>query len=246
VPWPYRVEESPDIFGWGFALMPRLPGAPWRRAAEGLEAEAYRELAAAIGTGLAEMHAARVPSAGEYDPQTGGIAAESSFAVWVERGLRSWQARAAEVLGALDVADVDFIDSVLAEARGALEEPFEPCFVHYDFAGDNVLVGAGPNGWRLSGIVDLMTCAAGDAEQDLSRMAASLAVPDRSIAAAFVDAYCAQSPLRPGARERFRLYMLMDRLVLWEYGRRHDRWFPKHARFRRFARPFLELADLVA
>src|SRR5439155_9911686 len=25
-PWPYLIEDSPDIFGWAFAIMPRLPG----------------------------------------------------------------------------------------------------------------------------------------------------------------------------------------------------------------------------
>src|SRR5437588_5050060 len=26
VPWPYLVDPAKDIFGWGYAIMPRMPG----------------------------------------------------------------------------------------------------------------------------------------------------------------------------------------------------------------------------
>jgi hypothetical protein len=26
VPWPYLIDPTPDIFGWSFVLMPRMPG----------------------------------------------------------------------------------------------------------------------------------------------------------------------------------------------------------------------------
>src|SRR5690349_1043862 len=26
VPWPYEIEEDPSIFGWPYAVLPRLPG----------------------------------------------------------------------------------------------------------------------------------------------------------------------------------------------------------------------------
>src|SRR5437588_5404134 len=25
VPWPYRIDPAPDIFGWSYVIMPRLP-----------------------------------------------------------------------------------------------------------------------------------------------------------------------------------------------------------------------------
>lgn len=26
VPWPYLIADSPEIFGWSYAIMPRMPG----------------------------------------------------------------------------------------------------------------------------------------------------------------------------------------------------------------------------
>jgi hypothetical protein len=66
-----------------------------------------------------------------------------------------------------------------------------------------------------------MTCAFGDGEQDLPRLTASLAFPDLEAARSFIAAYRDRRPFRPGFVQRFRLYMLMDRMVLWEYGRRN-------------------------
>jgi aminoglycoside phosphotransferase (APT) family kinase protein len=117
--------------------------------------------------------------------------------------------------------------------------------VHHDFKEGNIHVNRGAGGWELSGIFDWMTAALGDAEQDLSRMASSLGIAGSNAVRAFLDAYQGRRPLREGARDRFRLYMLLDRLWIWEYARRNQVWFPKEARFRRFARTSIDLDALL-
>ena len=62
---------------------------------------------------------------------------------------------------------------------------------------------------------------------------------------AFIDGYREVRPLRPGARRRFRLYMLLDRLWVWEYARRNQLWFPLDWTFRRFAQRAIELDTLL-
>jgi hypothetical protein len=61
---------------------------------------------------------------------------------------------------------------------------------------------------------------------------------------AFVDAYVAHRPLRPGASERLALYALSDWLVIWEYGRRHAIWF-EDATFVESVRPIIANARAV-
>jgi hypothetical protein len=50
------------------------------------------------------------------------------------------------------------------------------------------------------------------------------------LALAFVGAYVEQMvvtnrPLRPGFAERFSVYMLLDRLIIWQFGQRHGVWW---------------------
>ncbi len=77
VPWPYRLEPSPDIFGWSYAILPKLPGMnvalPDARAA--LTAGEHAEIAAALGVALAELHTVVWDVPGDYDPSSDAIRA---------------------------------------------------------------------------------------------------------------------------------------------------------------------------
>jgi hygromycin-B 7''-O-kinase len=244
VPWPYLLEESKDIFGWSFALIPRLPGKR-PDAIGGLTPAERCDVARALGAGLAEAQRLTSNAPGELDAGREVVVPETSFRGWVLRTLAELRERIEALPGGFDTADRELIDRVVEESVGALDEPFVPCFVHFDFAPGNCHVERAAGGWRLSGLFDLMTCAFADGEQDLSRMTALLSRPEPETAKAFLNAYRERCPLRPGYRQRFRIYMLMDRLVLWEYGRRDGGWFPEDARFRRFARRFLALDELL-
>jgi aminoglycoside phosphotransferase (APT) family kinase protein len=249
VPWPYLVCESRELFGWSYALMPRLPGTPPSELRNRLEPDDVREIARVLGAGLAELQRLGAASPGEYDPERGEIRpSDLPFSDQVAATLDDWRAKLLAIPGALDARDLALIDEVAERAQGALAEPLRPCFVHLDYAQGNVVVERGPDGWRLGGVFDLMTCAFADGEQDLPRMTASLASSDREAARRFIAAYCERGgrrELRPGHRERFRLYMLMDRLILWEYGRRNRVWFSDDASFRDFAERSMSLDSLL-
>lgn len=245
VPWPYLVERSEEIFGWSYALMARLPGATPTAMWDGLSKSECCAVGRAIGAGLAESHRLKTRQVGEYDPGGGGILAEPSFSDWVLRTMSDLRTEGLCIPGALEDEDLALLDDLLATHRNALDEPFEPCFVHYDFKEGNVLIERPASGFRLSGIFDLMTWAYGDGEQDLSRMSASLAARDRDVALHFIAAYREQLPFRPGYAGRFRIYMLMDRLIIWIYGRKNGVWFSEDDRFRKFAREPLSLDSLL-
>lgn len=91
---------------------------------------------------------------------------------------------------------------------------------------------------------DSMIWAFGDGQQDLPRSTARFALADLEPARSFIAAYRERQPLPAGCHERLRLYMLWDRLVLWQYGRRNRVWFPENARFRDFASGFLSLHSI--
>ena len=234
VPWPYRMEESPEIFGWGFALLPKLPGASLSNP----------DTAAALGAGLSELHAAVWPFRGDYDLAIDDIrpAADEFADAFVAR-LRGWLSRCREASDATTDADAAWVETIVARLRPALPRnaEFQPTFVHGDYSEGNALVEYGDSGWRVSGVLDLMTMDVGDPEEDLVRMLAHYSRVDRRAASRFLDAYRALRPLRPGFEERIPLYALADSLLFWEYGQRNRIWFRAGQCLREFAERFLEL-----
>ena len=59
------------------------------------------------------------------------------------------------------------------------------------------------------------------------------------LARAFASTYLTQKPARQGFAERYALYMLRDRLIVWEYGTRPgNNWFRQGQSFRDYAEPF--------
>ena len=238
-PWPYLVEGSPEIFGWSFALMPRLPGGVAPAEPGGEEGRAVAE---ALGDGLARLHELRGEAAGDYDLAADGIVpAASSHRERVRARLEQWLGWCREArAGCVADADAAWIESVLAARSAALDEPFEPCWVHHDWKPNNVLCERTEGGWRATGVVDLMEGYFGDGEEDLVRCVALFALGDRGRIRRFTGAYRARWPLRPGFADRYRIYQLIDSLVFWQYGQKNGLWFPPDLGFRAFAEPRVE------
>ena len=67
-PWPYQIETSTELFGWSFAIMPRLPTTPVPD-----EPKPQRELARAMGDALGRLHEPAFEAPGAYDLALDGI-----------------------------------------------------------------------------------------------------------------------------------------------------------------------------
>ena len=67
---------------------------------------------------------------------------------------------------------------------------------------------------------DLMEGFFGDGEMDLARPVAGYLEEEPRRAEAFLAAYLGREPARPGLRERLAVYLLRDRLIIWEYVQR--------------------------
>jgi hygromycin-B 7''-O-kinase len=241
VAYPYLFDISTDIFGWPYLLMPRLHGTS--PADQHLTDTEQLEIAQALGHNLVHLHQLTWPFAGAYDLVSDGIEPFSEgFAQWIVADIRRWldSARANGVATTED--DILWVEQVIEKAHSALACPFQPCFVMNDYNPGNVLVSH-VHGWRVSGLFDLMEYYFGDGEADLMRLIAIYLEQGQQngvrLAYAFASTYLSQKPARSGFAERYALYMLRDRLIIWEYGTRPgNNWFVQGQSFRDYAEPF--------
>lgn len=231
-PWPYRICDDPSIFGWTFAIMPKLPGSSfgqeeWRA----LDGEVRRELLRALGDGAARLHEARSDAPASYD-------IEADAFVSFDGGLRAFVE--GMITARLEADDRAWFDRLVDAADDAFAVPFTPALVHHDLMGDNVLFTDG----RVSGVVDLFEAFYGDGEQDLVRTLC-FALPEER--PAFLEGYTAREVLREGAADRIAVYAAADRLVIYEYGRRPEvGWFDDATTLRAYAEPYVEeLTELI-
>lgn len=252
VPWPYLLEQDTDLFGWSYVIMPRLPRLPLadHAAKQRLTEQERSCIADALGTTLAELHRLTWPSVGGYDPATETIKPlaqgyEEDVLAHVPGALASC-IRATATTGRTTPADVSWVEEVVARGREALQEPFQPCCVHGDYQESNVLVEGRGERWRVSGVFDMYP-GFGDPESDLSRpLAAYLNEGAPALAQAFLRAYSQRHPLRPGFERRFPLYMLLERMGMWEWAQREKRvWWDERLTLREWAEPFTTAYQLL-
>lgn len=240
-PWPFHIERDDGVFGWHYALMPRLPGVdPGDAELQRNFTEADRiVLARAMGDHLGLLQSATFDSCATYDHAAGDLAPlDVPYADWFIAQVREWVRRCRtgnwapddttpELASAATAdADVAWVEEIIEQARDALVVPFAPSIVHTDYKENNTCAVRTSDGWRITGVFDLGEAYIGDGEYDLARSACNYVVFGTPVLRAFIDAYAARKPLRPGFAERMALYILCDRLVIWEYGQRNKIWFP--------------------
>jgi len=141
--------------------------------------------------------------------------------------------------------DIAWTEQVISDAQPALAVDFQPCFVMNDYNPGNVLVERVQGEWRVTGLFDLMEYYFGNGEADLMRLVASYLARgqenDRKLAQTFGTAYLESRSASQGFAERYALFMLRDRLIVWEYGTRPGQnWFPEGQSFRDYAERYIE------
>ncbi len=244
-PWPFLIERSTDIFGWVFALMPLLPGLPLSdpEVDRSLTTEDRLSIACAMGEYLATIRQATWEKPGEYDDATRDLVPLcEKYSDWFVGRTRRWLGRCQKASDATTEADALWVESVIKEADVALNVPFQPVLVHTDYQEGNVVAERVDARWRICGVFDLGEAYAGDGEYDLARLMCYYSSREPQLLPAFCGAYARARPPRHGFPERLSLYILTDRLIIWEYGQRNQVWFtdldPKTS-FRAWAEPFV-------
>lgn len=268
VPWPYLIDPTPDIFGWSFVFMPRMPGLQLvdPQIKERLSAAERRGIAQALGENLAHMQEVTWPFSGRYNVATTSVEpfdlahelawpfpVESrprleemapipiSYSERVKACLRHNLARAQEHNAVATTAeDLFWVEKRIADAQDALDDAFEPCLLMEDYKEGNLVVTQYDERWQVSGVFDLMEAHFGDGEADLSRVIAEYLDEDPQLARAFFDAYRQYKPLRPGFAQRFPIYMLLDRAILWDFFQFNGWcWWDENWTFRDWASQYI-------
>ncbi len=262
VPYPYLLDETTSIFGWSYVLMPRMKGIQLadEKERERISSQDRREIARALGSNLCSMQQLTWEMSGRYDNETGTVrpfelSQERSwpFPPTVDSDYRKTfltheEMIVAKIEGVMDRCrshitdeDVRWIDQVLTSARGALSEPFVPCFVMQDYKESNVVVKNVDVRWEVSGVFDFMESCFSDGEIDLSRIVAMYIDEDKELAKQFIEEYTSRKPPRSGFSERFRVYMLAERITIWDYYQRHGHPFwDKRLTLREWSDPYVE------
>lgn len=240
-PFPYHLSNDVDVFGWPFAVMPRLAGTMGSRIWEDADDAARRELAAAHGYALAQLHEATFGAPGPYDDATNAFAPVDDFLGWTLERIETLRARCREI-DALSAEAERFIDEVLASCCEALTERFVPVLVHHDFSLANTNYQTAGAGYHATGVFDLGEAHIGDGDEDVIRFLFRRKRPER---AAFLAAYTEVKPLRAGAGDRLAVYALADLLFMWEVSNRVTHWFAGST-FTETVAPFLEILRAAA
>lgn len=255
-PNPYVIDSRTDLFGWPYAILPRMPG---QVISDGTTAA----IAAALGRNLARMHRATWPHAGRYRASSRTVEPfdlETELAWWGDpspghRSRRvSWSERVVALIennlhrasghgSATTPADIDWAREIASRAVPAMIEPAPAGLVMQDYKDTNVTVVHESEGWRVAGVFDLMECYYGDPEADLPRQLCTYVDnDDRTLPVAFLNAYFAERPPNSGTAERFPAYLLLDRSAMWEFFQRQGWCFwPSQWTFSDWAGRYLEL-----
>jgi hygromycin-B 7''-O-kinase len=217
VPWPMLHDETNDIFGWPYLVMPRMPGECFndRSILEALSPDERREVAVALGTTLADAHRLTSPFAGDFG--LASIALEPWPVNATQRVADEMHANAT-LAGQNGNMTADDIAWIRDAARRALRvEPRPNTFVHVDYKLNNLTVSKGPDGWCVSGMFDLHEAQFGDGARDLVRQTCGYLDTDPALAPVFVESY--QRQVEPDARipELMPLYVMSDRMKFWQY-----------------------------
>ena len=209
VPWPFHIEADESIFGWPFQLTPWLPGVQERNASG----------AAALGRAAAALRAVTFEHFGEWSPSTDALEPFADAAV------ESLTRRTESLIAEFTRQERPLADSDQAFVRGLLPDEIDaaPAYVHHDLKPGNCVCVDG----EVSGLFDLGEGLVGDTLENLARATWDLANLDVALVAPFLDAYEAAAGIEVPL-DRLRAYVLLDMLVIWEYGTRPDAvWFPE-------------------
>lgn len=235
VPWPYHFDEDESLFGWphGYAVMPYMPGLSLADEAvlKRIPVADRVRIARLLGETLRDVQQTTWPHAGQYDVDKDSIQPfPGAFSDWLVDELRRLLRVSISYGTGATEADAAWAEQIIQDAAQHVSLPGPAVLVLHDYKEGNVTVERGDDGWRISGVFDLVEALFGDGELDLIRqLAAYLEEPVPALARALLDGYQKQHRLRPGADRRLALYLTYERMVIWEYyhqpGNLHQWWY---------------------
>ncbi|MEC0091464.1 phosphotransferase family protein [Paenibacillus macquariensis] len=218
VPSPYLIDETEDIFGWNYSIMPRLPGIhmnapdiqPFLTTTEDKE-----HLAELMANTLVELHHWKVAQFGEFDPLTRTVRPfEGSYRTWLYSTIRYWINDATKY-SIITAQDLIWVEHILQSSQNVFDDLHFPTFVMGDFKPENFLIHKHNDEWTISGIFDFTTSYFGDGLADLPKITTMyLENGEEALARKFLSSYV-NSTEHQTFRDRFRVHMLHNCALVW-------------------------------
>jgi aminoglycoside phosphotransferase (APT) family kinase protein len=248
VPHPYLYEPSTEVFGWSYCIMPRLPGVQLadEQQANRLPIEDRHAIAQALARTLVEAQTVTWDFCGKFDVQRGTIEPmQHPYRAWVMDQIREHLTRAQGYNNNTPASDIEWAENIISTAQNALAAPFQPCIVFEDFKEPNTVVERTADGWRVSGLFDLMTTHFGDGEADLARQVGTYLRTNPPLADEFVSEYLNAKTVESGFAARQQFYMLYDSVLIWTFWQGYAGGFPedKTLTLEKWATPFVSYWD---
>lgn len=218
VPSPYIVDESDDIFGWSYSLMPRLPGIHFSKPsiADKLTHDDKVCIAQLLGQTLAESHTWKTPQFGEFDPKTQSLKPfVEPYQTWLYNRILYWL-EDAKKYSIITPQDFDWVNGTLAKSEDAFEKLSSASFVMNDFKPDNFLVVNHEGSWTFSALFDFTTAYFGDPIADLSRMIiVYITRNEETLGRQFLASYINFSTNYKSLIERLQVHVLHQLVLDW-------------------------------
>jgi aminoglycoside phosphotransferase (APT) family kinase protein len=244
VPYPYCFNPSPEIFGWPFVIMPKMPGLQLAdsQVVARLSMDERRGVARALAAMLIEIQTLTWEFSGRYNPATQMIEPmQQDYRGWIVQRIRELITQAQSYNDNTTAGDAEWVELVIDQTGNACLTPYQPCVVLEDYKEPNVVVIKEGTGWQVSGVFDFMTAHFGDGEADLARQVGTYLRETPELADEFVRFYLDHKVVQSGFCKRQQLYMLYDSLLIWSFWQGHAGGLPenKSLSLEQWAGPFV-------
>ncbi|MBN2100667.1 phosphotransferase [Candidatus Dojkabacteria bacterium] len=245
VPWPYLLDEDESIFGWSYVIMPRMSGHHLSDSIDDADfsKEDRLEIAKAQGRMLAEAQKLTWDFPGKYDIETSNVIPfKPDYVTWYEGEIMDRLEKSRGYNKMTPDSEVEWAQDILDKARPSMKMPFEVAFVMQDYKPGNMVVDKVDDSWEVTGLFDLMESSFGNGEADLSRMfSVYFDTENVDLAYAFVNAYLEAQGKQEEFEERWKVFMLHDRTIIWEWVQRTDRvWWNKEWTFKEWVSRYMD------
>lgn len=218
VPMPYIIDNSQEIFGWSYSLMPRLQGEHLNseHLKANLDLDDKFRIAELIAKTLSEFHTWKVNEFGELNTEKFDIIPfKDTYTLGLYNRIMFWL-EDAKKYSKITSNDFDWVETLLDDSKEAFDNFSSPTFVMGDFKPGNFLIYSGDSGWEISGVFDFTNSYFADPISDLIKMITFYLDNNESeIAKHLVNVYCSKSEEKEDFKKRIKVHMLHQRVLDW-------------------------------
>jgi hygromycin-B 7''-O-kinase len=194
-----RVEASGSVDGWGYLLMERLRGVSLAAAWPEIPHPDRLCLAAALGEGLAALHAVRDPRLESLRGDWPAFLAAQRLGCVERQRARGLEARWLEQIPR-------FLDATAPGERAP------DSLLHTEVMREHLLVERGPNGWALTGLFDFEPAMLGAPEYEFAAVGLFVSCGDAALLRRVLLSYgFHESELNESLSRRLLGYALLHR-----------------------------------